>query len=175
MHVKRFIHPEFAWKGTWKIRKVVVCSNVHHCKRLSICWRHQLLMKIPNPGSGESLTRVSTWRRKCFPRLLGGAWVTIKDKTNGLLIVEIWWTDKCGSKKCLHKPGKTLLFCEFFASKTIGPSLETTSFYKKHISTGPGITSCRTCDCFKICVEFNGTICSWQRQRFDTWRSNLSS
>ena len=44
------------------------------------------------------------------PRLLGGAWVTIKDKTNGLLIMQIWWTDKCGSKKCLHKPGKTLLF-----------------------------------------------------------------
>ena len=63
VHIKRFIHPEFAWKGTWKIWKVVVCSNVHHCKRLSICWRHQLLMKIPNPGSGESLTRVSTWRK----------------------------------------------------------------------------------------------------------------
>lgn len=71
-----------------------------------------------------------------------GTWVTIKDKTNGLLIVEIWWTDKCGSKKCLHTPGKTLLLLGTLLQKLIGSSLETTSLYKKHISTGPGITSC---------------------------------
>ena len=113
--------------------------------------------------------------KKKFPSAPAGAWVTIKDKTNGLLIVEIWWTDKCGSKKCLHKPGKNTPFLGTLLQKLIGSSLETTSLYKKHISTGPGITSCRTCDCFKICVELNGTICSWQRQRFDTWRSNSSS
>ena len=113
--------------------------------------------------------------KKCFPRLLGdlsnyqgqNQWAFDR----GDMMDWQMWVQKMFAHTWKNTP-----FAWYFASKInwIKPwnniLVQKTHLNRPrhHILRGP-------CDCFKICVELNGTICSWQRQRFDTWRSNSSS